>query len=28
MCAFKMRDDPELRRMLEEDIEEIEDLGP
>jgi uncharacterized metal-binding protein len=31
MCAFKMRDDPEVRRMLEEDIEEIEgveDLRP
>ena len=27
MCAFKMRDDPEVRRMLEEDVEEIEDLG-
>lgn len=28
MCAFKMQDDPEVRRMLEEDVEEIEDLGP
>jgi uncharacterized metal-binding protein len=27
MCAFKLRDDPEVRRMLEEDVEEIEDLG-
>jgi hypothetical protein len=27
MCAFKMQDDPEVRRMLEEDVAEIEDLG-
>jgi hypothetical protein len=26
MCAFKMQEDPELRRLLEEDIEEIEEL--
>lgn len=28
MCAFKFRDDPEVRRMLEEDVKEIDDLEP